>query len=135
VQGDAKVQAISAASILAKVHRDRWCEAIDAQYPHYGFAAHKGYGTALHMQALREHAANQARKQVLGRATGRRRPGGRIRCDTAPVVWQEVTGRDGGDLKRFFAIEDTEITESASGTPYFRNVSVISVAAFDFEVL
>ena len=55
VQGDAKVQAISAASILAKVHRDRWCEAIDAQYPHYGFAAHKGYGTAVHMQALREH--------------------------------------------------------------------------------
>ncbi len=55
VQGDAKVQAISAASILAKVHRDRWCEEIDLQYPHYGFAAHKGYGTAVHLQALREH--------------------------------------------------------------------------------
>jgi ribonuclease HII len=55
VQGDSKVQAISAASILAKVHRDRWCEEIDMQYPHYGFAAHKGYGTAVHMQALREH--------------------------------------------------------------------------------
>lgn len=55
VQGDAKVQAISAASILAKVHRDRWCEGIDAQYPHYGFASHKGYGTAVHLQALREH--------------------------------------------------------------------------------
>ena len=57
VQGDSKVQAISAASILAKVHRDRWCEEIDAQYPHYGFAAHKGYGTAVHLQALREHGA------------------------------------------------------------------------------
>ena len=55
VQGDAKVPAISAASILAKVHRDRWCEEIDAQYPAYGFAAHKGYGTAVHLQALREH--------------------------------------------------------------------------------
>ena len=54
VQGDAKVPAISAASILAKVHRDRWCEDIDAQFPAYGFAAHKGYGTAVHLQALRE---------------------------------------------------------------------------------
>ena len=55
VQGDAKVPAISAASILAKVHRDRWCEEIDAQFPEYGFATHKGYGTAVHLQALREH--------------------------------------------------------------------------------
>lgn len=52
VKGDAKVQAISAASILAKVHRDRWCEEFDRSYPQYGFAAHKGYGTAAHMQAL-----------------------------------------------------------------------------------
>ncbi|MDO4591703.1 MAG: ribonuclease HII [Comamonadaceae bacterium] len=52
VKGDAKVQAISAASILAKVHRDRWCQAFDRAYPEYGFAAHKGYGTAAHLQAL-----------------------------------------------------------------------------------
>jgi ribonuclease HII len=52
VQGDAKVPSISAASILAKVHRDRWCQSIDAQYPEYGFAGHKGYGTATHLQAL-----------------------------------------------------------------------------------
>ena len=57
VQGDAKVQAISAASILAKVHRDRWCETIDRDYPDYGFASHKGYGTAEHMQALKLHGA------------------------------------------------------------------------------
>jgi ribonuclease HII len=55
VGGDAKVEAISAASILAKVERDRWCEQIDAQYPAYGFARHKGYGTAEHLQALRSH--------------------------------------------------------------------------------
>ena len=55
VQGDAKVPAISAASILAKVERDRWCQEIDGQFPAYGFARHKGYGTADHMQALREH--------------------------------------------------------------------------------
>lgn len=55
VQGDAKVQAISAASILAKVHRDRLCVQWHEVYPQYGFAGHKGYGTAEHMAALREH--------------------------------------------------------------------------------
>lgn len=55
IGGDAKVPAISAASILAKVHRDRWCQHIDAELPQYGFAAHKGYGTAAHLAALRAH--------------------------------------------------------------------------------
>jgi ribonuclease HII len=57
VKGDSKVQAISAASILAKVTRDRWCAALDAQYPAYGFAGHKGYGTAEHLAALQAHGA------------------------------------------------------------------------------
>jgi ribonuclease HII len=52
VQGDALVPAISAASILAKVHRDRLCEQMHAQYPQYGFDQHKGYGTAVHLAAL-----------------------------------------------------------------------------------
>jgi ribonuclease HII len=55
VKGDSKVPAISAASILAKVERDRWCQAIDAEFPAYGFAKHKGYGTAQHLQALKAH--------------------------------------------------------------------------------
>ncbi|WP_298432199.1 ribonuclease HII [Ottowia sp.] len=55
VGGDARVAAISAASILAKVHRDRWCREIDATWPQYGFATHKGYGTAAHLAALRTH--------------------------------------------------------------------------------
>jgi len=55
VGGDARVQAISAASILAKVHRDRLCAALHEEFPAYGFASHKGYGTAEHLQALREH--------------------------------------------------------------------------------
>ncbi len=57
VKGDALVPAISAASILAKVQRDRWCAEVDLQYPQYGFARHKGYGTAAHLAALREHGA------------------------------------------------------------------------------
>lgn len=57
VGGDALVPAISAASILAKVHRDRWCLELDQLYPQYGFAKHKGYGTAAHLAALRAHGA------------------------------------------------------------------------------
>jgi ribonuclease HII len=52
VQGDAKVQAISAASILAKVHRDRWCDELHLAHPDYGFGGHKGYPTAEHLAAL-----------------------------------------------------------------------------------
>jgi ribonuclease HII len=55
VGGDALIASISAASILAKVTRDRWCERIDADYPNYGFAQHKGYGTAQHITALSLH--------------------------------------------------------------------------------
>ena len=57
VKGDALVPAISAASILAKVSRDRWCAELDLAYPQYGFAGHKGYGTAEQLAALREHGA------------------------------------------------------------------------------
>ena len=57
VRGDDKEPAISAASILAKVHRDRWCVHYHEQYPAYGFAGHKGYGTAEHLAALRQHGA------------------------------------------------------------------------------
>ena len=55
VKGDGKAACIAAASILAKVTRDRIMEAYDAQYPQYGFASNKGYGSAVHIAALREH--------------------------------------------------------------------------------
>ena len=58
VKGDSKVQAISAASILAKVHRDRLCLSMHAQYPEYSFHLHKGYGTAAHLAALQEFGAS-----------------------------------------------------------------------------
>ncbi len=55
IQGDGRVPAISAASVLAKVHRDRLLQQLDGQYPQYGFARHKGYPTRAHLEALREH--------------------------------------------------------------------------------
>ncbi len=53
VKGDSKMPAISAASILAKVHRDAWCAKVHEELPAYGFAGHKGYGTAEHVDLLR----------------------------------------------------------------------------------
>lgn len=53
VKGDAKVACIAAASIVAKVRRDRWCETLHERWPQYGFDAHKGYPTPAHLQALR----------------------------------------------------------------------------------
>ena len=55
VKGDARDASIAAASILAKVTRDRFMEEMDKQYPEYGFAVHKGYGTRRHYDAIREH--------------------------------------------------------------------------------
>ncbi len=55
VKGDARVASIAAASVLAKVARDQYMEAIDAVYPQYGFAVHKGYGTKRHYAAVAEY--------------------------------------------------------------------------------
>lgn len=54
VSGDASSASVAAASVLAKVSRDRYMLQMDALYPQYGFAQHKGYGTALHVERLRE---------------------------------------------------------------------------------
>ena len=55
IGGDAKSLSIAAASIIAKVTRDRLMHELHSHYPHYGFARHKGYGTAAHAAALAEH--------------------------------------------------------------------------------
>ena len=63
VGGDAKVAAISAASILAKVHRDRLCLPLHEAHPQYGFDRHKGYPTQDHLAALRQHGACAAHRR------------------------------------------------------------------------
>ena len=55
VKGDSLCASIAAASVLAKVTRDRYMDDMDTLYPEYGFAKHKGYGTAAHYAALREY--------------------------------------------------------------------------------
>ena len=55
IKGDAKSISIAAASVIAKVTRDRMMRELDKKYPEYGFAAHKGYGTKKHLEALEKY--------------------------------------------------------------------------------
>lgn len=71
IKGDAKCISIAAASILAKVSRDRYMKDIDKLYPEYQFAKHKGYGTALHIQLIKEYGPCEIhRKSFLKKILG-----------------------------------------------------------------
>ncbi|KQV61583.1 MULTISPECIES: ribonuclease HII [unclassified Duganella] len=63
VEGDDKIESISAASILAKTARDAALVKLHKKYPQYGFDQHKGYGTALHLERLREHGASPVHRR------------------------------------------------------------------------
>ena len=65
VKGDAKSLSIAAASVLAKVTRDRFLISLDALYPAYGFAKNKGYGTAAHIEALRVYGATPVHRKTF----------------------------------------------------------------------
>ena len=66
VKGDSRVPEISAASILAKVTRDAEMAAMDIVFPQYGFAQHKGYPTAFHLEKLAEHGATEHHRRSFG---------------------------------------------------------------------
>lgn len=66
IGGDAIIKSISAASILAKVHRDRLCQTLHEEFPQYGFSSHKGYGTPEHLEALRVHGACRHHRRFYG---------------------------------------------------------------------
>ncbi|MGY8830585.1 ribonuclease HII [Pseudomonas sp. WS 5011] len=66
VKGDSQVPAIAAASILAKVSRDREMQALDLQYPGYGIAGHKGYPTPVHLEALRRLGPTPIHRRSFG---------------------------------------------------------------------
>jgi ribonuclease HII len=65
IKGDARSQAIAAASIIAKVTRDRWMRELDREFPLYGFAAHKGYGVEMHMEALKIHGSSTIHRHTF----------------------------------------------------------------------
>ena len=68
VHGDAECYCIAAASIIAKVTRDRMMLELDREYPQYGFAQHKGYGTAAHYEALRAYGPCPAHRRLFIRS-------------------------------------------------------------------
>jgi len=63
VKGDARSLSIAAASVIAKVTRDRWMTDLDRRHPEYGFVRHKGYGTAAHIQALLKYGATSEHRR------------------------------------------------------------------------
>lgn len=80
VGGDAIAPCIMAASVLAKVARDHEMQALDARYPAYGFAQHKGYGTPVHLAALRDHGPSPIHRMTFAPCANARRITPDIAC-------------------------------------------------------
>jgi ribonuclease HII len=71
IGGDRRSASVAAASVVAKVLRDRYMQVLDRQFPQYGFARHKGYGTPEHWAALERYGPSPAhRRRFLGRRQG-----------------------------------------------------------------
>lgn len=89
VGGDRRSLSIAAASVLAKVHRDRWMKSVSLEYPDYGFDSHKGYGSASHEDAIRLHGPCPIhRRSFLGR----------ILKEESARSSRKTRGEDGGEF-------------------------------------
>lgn len=122
IKGDGKVLSIGAASVLAKVHRDRVMDTLHEAYPAYGFDTHRGYGTKAHMSALREHGACPAHRRSF--APVREVLGLGERAAKASVSPGEVAGSVGPPGERLGKALGT-----ASGRQAVRKASPGSAAA------
>lgn len=104
IKGDAKCISVAAASILAKVTRDRYMKEMDARYPEYGFAGHKGYGTKSHCEAILEYGPCPIhRRSFLGKLlTGTEWEQQKSLPATDPQPSRRQTGRCGEDAAAHF---------------------------------
>lgn len=82
IAGDAKIFSIAAASIVAKVQRDRLMEKMDGIYPVYGFARHKGYGTKRHLAAIKKYGPCPIHRRTFAPVSGAKRKRARIEFST-----------------------------------------------------
>lgn len=108
VKGDSLCYSIAAASILAKVARDRLMRELDAEYPQYGFAAHKGYGTRAHIEAILAHGACPAHRRDFIRnflPQSRRAEGDRGEA----LACEYLLSRGYAILRRNYAIRGAEV--------------------------
>jgi ribonuclease HII len=92
IHGDARVASIAAASVVAKCARDRFMETLDAEYPHYGFASHRGYATPEHIAALDRHGPSPVHRLSFDRVVPVRRPAALSR---APLLRDTVPAENG----------------------------------------
>jgi ribonuclease HII len=90
VHGDALSASVAAASIVAKVARDRMMIDLDSRYPVYGFAVHKGYGTEEHLRALREHGPCPEHRRTFGPVAAVL---GGVPADAGPAFWEGTLRR------------------------------------------
>jgi len=94
IKGDAKIACIAAASILAKVERDRLMTELAQQYPHYGFDRHFGYSTPEHMDALRQHGPCAIHRRSFAPVREAHARFGIVLPEIAPAVLQAAEAAD-----------------------------------------
>lgn len=96
IKGDLRVPMIAAASIIAKVHRDRMMKGMDDVYPHYGFGQHKGYASPAHRQAIRQHGPCFEHRQSFSGVKEFLELGTVVRRTRAPALTAEQLSLEGG---------------------------------------